>query len=403
MKTLKTTTLIAIIFAAFVLRLLPIEWGLPGKNLTVTTYNPDEPGSYHTIEKWKPKELKFPAGATLDWGNLHLFTLASILKLGEIFGYIKVGNREFYLNNLREADRLYIVGRLISIIAGTLSVWLLYLVIQNTFRNSAIALLGSAILAIIPVHLINSFYVRPDILMVLFGLCLFYFSTKLIETGSRKHYVICAIFAGITTGTKYSGGVYLILLIIAHIIYLLQKRSFSIRKIVNKDLLLVFLIYFITFVVTCPYVLSPVFPAHIKHLLLQATKGSLYDQPGWIRYLTYFLPYGMGWPLFLSSSAGWVILLFACRKDKEPKKIFIAFSGPVIYFFISLPKFQMTWHTLPLIPFLSTYSAYFFYRFWNWENRVINTVSKFVIVFVMFYTSAYSLAHLRLYCWKNWT
>ena len=390
----------AIVVGGFVLRLLPIEWGLPSKNLALSSYSPDEQVSFHSLEQMNPKKLDFYPHQALDWGSLHIYLLGMTVKTAEILGAVKIGNREYYLHNLKELDKLYMLGRLVPIIAGTISIWLLYLIILNLFSDAATALLGSLLLAVIPVHLVYSFYVRPDALMILFGLCVIYFALRILETGARKYYLICGAFAGLTISAKYSGGACIVLPIVAHLLYLYRAKELTFGKILGRNLQFGLLALLGAFIITCPYCVTPVFPSHIRHLLSQA-KGAPYNQPGWIAYLTYLLPTGMGWPLFLSSVAGCVGLAAAWRRDRDPKKIFLVFAGLGVYGIISSPKCPITVYVMPVIPFLVIYSAYFLRTLWNAENKIVKQAGRLAVIFVVSYTTVYSLAYLNLFLEKN--
>src|SRR5438046_525228 len=99
--------LISALFIALALRLPAFFWGLPSTTQTLATFHADEQISYYSIEKWKPKQLKFPPGDALYWGTFHLYTLAAALKAASLAGYIHEGNRAYFLEDLRRSDRLY--------------------------------------------------------------------------------------------------------------------------------------------------------------------------------------------------------------------------------------------------------------------------------------------------------
>lgn len=391
MKNSQKIILVIILSFGFVLRVLPIKWGLPSRNLALSTYHPDEQISFHSLEQMNPKKLDFYPRQALDWGSFYIYFLGTTLKISEIFGLVKVANRAYYIQHLHETDRLYIIGRLISIFSGTLSIGILFMIIKNAFNDTTLALLGSGILGIVPIHLINSFYVRPDIFMVFFGLCAVYFSLKIIEFGKTRYYIFAAIFAGISTASKYIGGIFIFLPIIAHIIH--YKNIFPVKNIFR-----LFLGFILTFIIACPYSLHPVFISHLAYLINQARIGNIMEQAGWIRYLTVFLPYGLGWLLFISALLGTVLLIF---KNKTQKELFILLSGIIIYIMISLPKWQMTLHTLPIIPFLSIYTGYFLITLIRWKKPILSIAGKLIVISVLFYTTVYSLSYLNLFLGKN--
>ena len=160
--------LVFVLFSAFIIRMIIIDFGLPSKNLTLTTYNPDEPLSYYTIEKWLPtatKKLDFHPRRVFLWGGFHLYPLAASIGIGKMLGYVKLGDRNFFINNLREADKLYLAGRFLMILFAIGTVFVLFLILKKSYGGT-IGLFGAFLLAIVPAHIVNSIYVRPDIMML---------------------------------------------------------------------------------------------------------------------------------------------------------------------------------------------------------------------------------------------
>jgi len=390
-----------IVTFAFLIRLSGINFGLPSENLALSTYNPDEQNTYHTIEKWKPSELKFPAGQVLHWGNLHLMGVVSSLAIAKIAGYIKTGNRDFFINNLKEADRLYIVGRMVSVILGTLSVLAIYFLAVKIFNSSSAGLFCAYILAILPMHVVNSFYVRPDVMMMFFLLLTMYFSIEIVNANRASSYIYCGLFLGLSAATKYSAGSYVLMPILAHFL----RREYSIglkERIINKNLILCSLVAFLAFIIGCPYAIVDVysFIAAIRHGISLAG-GSWHEEFGHIpaawRYITWYLPYGMGIPFVIFSAAGF--LLLALKKKRE--LLLITISGALIFFITTRSRFQAVWHTFPVIPFFVLSSGYFVYSLWNAKKRIIRILSVGVLFFVFAYSLIYSLAVLNLYRAKN--
>ncbi|MBA4320892.1 MAG: hypothetical protein C0412_21080, partial [Flavobacterium sp.] len=251
-----------ILSIGFFVRFLIIDFGLPSKNLALTTYNPDEPLSYYTIEKWNPKKLDFHPHRAFLWGGFHLYPLAGSLGLAKIIGYAKFGSREFYIKNLKEADKLYLVGRFLMILLAVGSVFIIYLICKEPYGYFA-GFSSALLLAIAPAHIFNSVYVRPDIMMMFFALVSLYFAVKLLKTGQTKFYLLSSIFVGLATGTKLSGAVYGIAPIIAHFLApspypLPQGERIEVRVIREKfkdiRLYLIPVICILSFCLSSPYV-----------------------------------------------------------------------------------------------------------------------------------------------------
>jgi hypothetical protein len=390
----------AVIAGAFVLRVLPIGWGLPSTNLALSSYSCDEQNSFYALEHMNPRKFNFYPGVVLAWGGAHINLLGITEKAAELLGVVKFGTREYYQKNLKELDKLYMVGRLIPIIAGTISVWLFYLVILGFFQNSAAALLGGFILAIIPLHMAYSFYIRPDALMIMLALCTMLFSIKILETGTRKAYVLCGMFSGLMISAKYSGGAFIVFPLLSHVLYSYKTRQPLFGKIQGRNLLLAVLAALAAFVITCPYSLTPEFLYWVNGMINQA-KGSPYQQIGRLMPLTYLLPAGIGWPLVLSGVAGFVGLAVSLLRDRDQKKILLVLAGPAMYWMISSIKSPMAIYALPLVPLLVIYAVYCLKTLWDLKNKAAGYVGRLLVVFVLVYAAAYSMSYLNLFLVKN--
>jgi len=378
----------------FFIRVSLIQFGLPSKNLALSTYNPDEQNNYHTLEKWNIKKFYFPSGQVLHWGNLQLFFLAGSLGMAKLFGYVKFRNREFYINNLKEADKLYIVGRLISIFFGSLSIFMLILFAKNLYGDS-FAFFSGVILTILPMHVINSIYVRPDIIMMFFCIMILFFSLQILDCNEKINYILAGIFCGLGIAAKYSCGSYVFLPIIADIV----KN----KKIVfHKNIFIFIICTIISFIVGCPYViLEPKsFYAAMKHLI-GLSQGVFIEELGFVpafwRYLTWFLPYGFGFLLFLVSLFGFILLCI--KKDKKSRFIIISFL--IVFFLTTRPKFQSLWHTFPVVPFFVIFAAEGLNFLWSLKTKFLKILSKTAVILIILSSLVYTLGYWRLYKEKN--
>ena len=81
------------------------------------------------------------------------------------------------MDNLKEADKLYIVGRTLSVLCALFTIYVFYLLIKNIF-GYLYGILGALLVSILPAHVFNSVYVRPDIMMLLFLMLVLYFTMK---------------------------------------------------------------------------------------------------------------------------------------------------------------------------------------------------------------------------------
>jgi len=387
-----------ILGAALGLRLSGIQWGLPSKNRALTTYHPDEPKSYYSLERMNPSRLDFHPTDGLYWGSLHLYALGASLEGAKTLGWIKAPSRQFLIDNLHFADRLYMVGRLLSIVFGVATVFLIYRI--GAQWSASLGLWASFFLAVAPVHFIHSFFVRPDILMVFFAFSCFYFSLRMLEeeTSGLKYCVWAGLLSGLAAATKYNGGMFLVCPWIA--CHLRRTKASFYFYAAGAS--------FFGFVVGCPYALID-FPTFLKYLSSNASMAkeslsSLLYGPGWISYLTLHLPLGLGKATTILAAGGLITLLVLTLRKKYlgpdiKRNLLLIFSGTVVYILTTMPKQQMTTYSLPIVPFFSIFAGVFILQIS--QRFVVRWVSLVLIAILLTYNVVYALAFANLYGQKN--
>ncbi len=418
-KNLKAKSfLVIIVFIGLLLRISIIKFGLPSKNRALTTYNPDEPITFWSIEKWQPKKLDFHPHGGFFWGGFHIYTVAGSLAVSKMLSIVKFSSRDFYINNLNETDKLYLVGRFTLVFFGVVSIVLIYLIAKQAYDDNFLSLLSAFLLSIFPAHVVNSIYIRPDILMMFFGLLTILFSIKIMKTQHLKYYILSSFFAGISTGSKYSGGVFLICPIIAHFLIVNPNHnSFNIlkifkHKIFNYKLAVLLIGFLFGFLVSTPYILvdfnhtSEGFLTHIKHNLAMARSSMNVDQyllygRGIFSYLRYYLKYASSSLTVYASFVGMFFVIMNFLKTRNRFDLFFLLSGVVVLLVISSTKTQAVWYIFPFVPFF----IILFCRGWQilcqQEFKLIKIISMLILIFILVYTSIYSLAYWKLYKEKN--
>lgn len=393
------------ILFGFWLRLSCINFGLPSKNLALTTYNPDEAITFWSIEKWQPKNLNFHPHGGFVWGGLHIYTTAASLAISKLLGYVKFASRQFYVENLHEADKLYKVARFTFIFFGSLSIFIIYIIAKKSY-DIFTGLVSAFLLSILPVHVFNSIYVRPDILMTFFGLLAMYFSLKIIQTSNTKYYILSSIFAGLSCATKYSGGIFIISTVIAHF---LTKENFK-EKFVSYKFYLIPIVFLIAFVLSSPYVIfdfnktQESFLHCIKHNISLARNPMNFDQyilygRGFISYFRYYLKYAVG--SFMTVVCILSIILMFINTLKNKYDLYFIVSGLIILFVISSTKTQAVWYTFPFIPFCIIYSVRGLKILYEQKSRFFQLLSILLTTFLLSYTLVYTISYWNLYRQKN--
>ncbi len=414
----KCLVLFTILIFAFIIRLSLINFGLPSKNLALTTYNPDEAITFYSIEKWQPKKLYFHPYDGFFWGGFHLYPVALSLGIAKVLGCIKVGNREFYINNLTESDKLYLVARILMVLLGVSSTLVLFLILRLSY-NEFTGIIAAGLLAITPAHVFNSIYVRPDIMMLFFGLLAMYFSVKIMKTKKTKYYILACICVGFATGTKLSGAVYGIAVILAHFLSNDDKKLQIKEKLFDFRLYSIPFFCLLGFIISSPYVVIDFNFSSESFLSYLLKNFGLAKQPmdlgqfvlfgsGPLSYFRYYLPYGLGKVMVYTSILGIILIIYNVVKEKNKFDIFFLISGLIVLFVISSTKNQAVWYTFPVMPFVVIYVVRgiellfdipLFSSFSKWGLKGILSTGLFMVIFG--YTFVYTISYWKLYTGKN--
>lgn len=180
-----TLLVLAIIGIGAALRFYGIDFGLP------FNYHPDEVPKFNAIQRMRahgdlnPRYFLHP---TLLLYSTYLFN--------NIFTFL-TGATDWPASLIQS-------GRIMSATAGILSIALTFGIGRSLF-NERVALIGALILAIAPLHITSSRYVKEDALLTFFILLATYLTVKSAEDNKRSLLLLGGIAAGAAASTKYSG------------------------------------------------------------------------------------------------------------------------------------------------------------------------------------------------------
>lgn len=217
--------LLAIIAAAFFVRLVGIQYGLP------FAYHDDEPVVVNYA-------LAYGTG---DF-NPHTFNIAPLLTyvlffiygiffaIGRLIGYFH-GLKDFAYLYLNDPTVFYIIGRtVLGLICGTASVLALYHTGRKYF-NKLTGLLAALFLAVNFLHVRDSHYIYFDIPLTLCVLLFFIKAYDFFGEAKRIDYIQLGALLGLAYSVKYQGISLLFpfFLIIIYNIYLSRNVAFSVK------------------------------------------------------------------------------------------------------------------------------------------------------------------------------
>ena len=400
-------TLIFIIILGTFLRLYGIKWGLTtDRYFHGHSYHPDEQLVLESLRGMNPSKLDFkPRGVTM-WskGTLVVYTTGIAIKLGSILNLLEYKNDySFYKENPLELAKLYLAGRLVSVLFGILSIVLLFIITKKYFNQST-GLLTSFIFAIVPVHVVNCHYLSTDAMMCFWVLIVFFLSLKILESDKIVLYILSGLFVGISAATKYNSSITLILPISAHIIKEIDKRNFNFFRLFKINILITICSALLGFIIVNPY--SIISFSDFKNGLLfsadvltrpMVTPDTFPNQPTILFYITNALIFGTGPLLFMLFIAG--IIYSLVRLDKKQLIIFIWLLVWLII--LSQTNWKLLRWTIPMIPFLCILSAKLIIDILNIAKRTYKILTIVIVIFIFVNTILYSFAYVKLMSEKD--
>jgi hypothetical protein len=226
----------AFVFALLV-RLIGIGWGLPSEQ-RYQSLHPDEPVIYLYSQQIEPAKLDFAPGF-YNYGTLYLTVLRVAGDVVEAYsGPTEDSEAGFWLS----VGSVHMAGRLLSALAGAGTVWLVFLMLWPR-AGQAGALFGAAAMALAPGHVVHSRFETVDVLATFFLAASLYFSLRLVAGEDRplRLAVWAGVFAGLSAGTKYTG----ILALVALLVVALVVRRDVALKLIGASLLSSLLVFFL--------------------------------------------------------------------------------------------------------------------------------------------------------------
>ena len=101
-------------------------------------------------------------------------------------------------------DSAFLAGRLVSASAGTLSILFTYLIGRRLYGARA-GVLSAALLAVFPLHVTCSRYMKEDALLLFWILVCLYLVIRAAQDDQKRLLLFAGLVAGLSASTKYSG------------------------------------------------------------------------------------------------------------------------------------------------------------------------------------------------------
>jgi len=293
-------------------------------------------------EEFKPT-LYFPPYLS------YIYLIPFSLLLGLKYLFFSGPLLEFKNYIASDLSHFFIIARLINVILGTFTVWLVYKISKNIFKNELIALLSAFFLAFSALHVYLSFVARDWVPAVfLFALGMFFISHP--NMSFKKRYLLGAIISGIAFGISPIAAFSMLFMLFWYICY--EKHSiFDALKEKNLYIcLLAFLILSAVSIAVYP------FGFHLaKSNNIEETK-SIY---GFMENMgQFFKPQLYSEPILIIFAA--IGLIFTYRKTREFfwTALIYLFSYAGIFYLIFHYEQRFTIYVFPIIAILAGYGFY---------------------------------------------
>lgn len=263
---------------------------------------------------------------------------------------------------------LHIIGRLISALADTGTVIIIFAIGSLVFSKKA-GLFAAFLYAssVFPIQLSHFFAVDTILtfFMTITLLCIMLF----INSPTRKLLLMIGVFTGFSLATKISSLILLPLILLGLAITFYSHKKIRISKYI-LPLFFAAVATSIVFFVTQPYTAID-FSTFIEQTTLQSQMGkNPFIFPYTLQYvgkIPYFYElknialFGQGPLLFISCVLGLVLAIRIARKNlkKNLPLIFLVSFGAI--YFIVFGKFAVGWmrYMLPIYPVLAVFGGYF--------------------------------------------
>lgn len=337
----------AILGLAFALRFVGIWYGLP------SLYNSDEPTivsqalSFGTRKSLEPTFLQYP---TLYFYFL-FFIYGIYFGIGFVLGIFN-SILDFGASFFLDPGGLFLVGRFLSVVLGTFSVWVIFRLGQRFFSKN-VALISSLILAVSFIHVSRSHWILIEAGLGLMCAWALFLILKYYEKPTIKANVFAGLVCGLAISTKYNAGFILIPLLLSSI-FIYKKNVPKLFK--NLCLSVVTLVS--GFLLGSPYWIfsfSSFFDSTFKYTFSHVTHGVV----GHITDMPFVWPFwelvSNDWTLGFLLIAGFVYVLFT----KEKKQILLVSFALPTFLYVGSWSSADVHYLIPIFPALVLLAAVF--------------------------------------------
>lgn len=343
-----------IVLLGGVLRFHGIDFGLPAY--------------YHPDERWKVTSLlQMQANGDFHPRYFHhpSLLLYSSYLVHTILQFLHVEGPRF--------ETALLAGRSVSALSGTLSIFLVYAIGRQLYSRT-VGVLASALMAVSPLSVTCSRYMKEDALLLFFILGCLLWTLRALREARGSSLLFAGLLGGFASSTKYSG--FLTVLIVAAAPWFRSNRLRPDGDLLKWAALGVVLVP-VGFVLGTPYSLfeSERFLKGVAFERLHMVRGHDNAVDAWSQYWMYhyarsIIP-GMTLPTTLVASLGAGLLLWRRRTEDLCLLLLILLFYLPAEWVKAKPSPQAERYILPCLPFLATAASEFLCVLWRMNARFV--------------------------------
>lgn len=377
----------AILLLGLSLRITGLSWGLPGQGRFYhgISGHPDEQSALYGVGQlnWSRRQF-YPTDPNVTIkGTLQTYTLAVAIGLASPWLHL-TSDSAYYRANPKELDKIYRVGRWVSVVQSLLAVLALFFLAKACF-GPMVALATALLLAIAPVHVLNAHYISTDNAFVLYLILMALACHVILSGGGARAYWVAGLLCGLLTATKYNAATAGLILICSH--FLNPNRSW-------KLLLQAFAAALIGLVLGCPILVlgwddfrramthSMSINLHNGPDLFPGADG--YVPRNGLRFYLWDAPlFGLGWPLWAACLMG-----LGYGLKKAPRVIWSWMPWWLLFgASLFLSHWRLVRWTMPLHPFLFVFAAWLWWETYQRFRKSALLGGALLVAFTLSQTS----------------
>jgi len=342
---------IALVVVAACVRIWGLRWGLPDST-HLFSYHPDE---YHSLRGLLSLALSGDLNPHFfNYGSLYLYLVsaAGVLGHGVLISSLS-------LETLPEALRAWTLdARVVSVLAGVLTVVTVYVVARRVW-SSLLAACCALLLALAPLHVLNSHYGTVDVTQTLFVALTLLFSVRLVESGRWQDCVWAGLAVGLAASTKYSGLLVVVAPLTAIVLSWGNRASGRCASDAARKMLIVLGAAVVAFALTSPFTFLAWSEAkqdilyELQHMRVGEPLAVAAEPNGLWFHAKNLLAPGAG-PIVVLALVGWAMVVVRRHRQLLP----IAAFACLWTVMMSLANVRYTRYEVALLPALVVLGAY---------------------------------------------